>query len=604
MEMPESREISFDQQSNFLFSEEEFGGGPASNISRETSATRVEENRPTELNQPILVENKVSGEVPISEEEFDLEEEEFKETPPPPPPPRSSTDSGKSIGELFKMAYAYKIEPEEEEELSEEDELLSNVTNPKLPTEKEIKGGVETKVESKEEPPLIESLEGLMATETPMAMPPTTANTEAISKGAMPPMQPEMPMESPLGFKSMRIEDIAKEASKMPPSPAERSMRIEAMPPMQPEMPMESPFGFKSMRIEDIAKEASKMPPSPAERSMRIEAMPPGMAEMPTESPFGFKSMRIEDIAKEAETREKEKGSTLNLAQPPLELSMGLEGMGEMEGMPLPPPIPMAEGMIPPMLPNMMGGMPNMPMPPQQAVGSKEIARPQQNLGAILNETIPFGADLLGIPPMPMPPMGKEGEDRSVSLESMDMLKIPDFFEFIGGGQMPPETTTGVSNKPEMPPMLNTGMEDILIKNQSQKSPELSSAISKIKSVEAESAKSVVAESEAMMGEVNLEPLGEKLSSSIDSLGSSMASEKTSTESPTGEGAMSGDVMSNLTSVLQRIEEKLGGQPSEQGAGQPSVSSGGGGGISEAQARIIGRQIANELKNSLSKLYN
>ena len=139
-------------------------------------------------------------------------------------------------------------------------------------------------------------------------------------------------------------------------------------------------------------------------------------------------------------------------------------------------------------------------------------------------------------------------------------------------------------------------LEDILIKNQSQKSPELSSAISKIQSSEMSATANMAVESQMMMGEVNLEPLSQKLSGSISNLGDAINSQGT-TQAPT-------PPESTQFTVQAPVEQKAEPEQNtaKQGMGMPMSSESSG--ISEAQARIIGRQIANEIKSSLAKLYS
>jgi hypothetical protein len=114
----------------------------------------------------------------------------------------------------------------------------------------------------------------------------------------------------------------------------------------------------------------------------------------------------------------------------------------------------------------------------------------------------------------------------------------------------------------------------------------------------------LAASTEVMMNEVNLEPLSNQLSSSISSLGENIKSTPTAVEQKpaTSETESSSNVMGEILSMLTKLDATLGTLSSSQGRGgaMPSL----GGSLSDSQARLIGRQIANELKDSFSKLYN
>jgi hypothetical protein len=238
--------------------------------------------------------------------------------------------------------------------------------------------------------------------------------------------------------------------------------------------------------------------------------------------------------------------------------------------------------------------MPPMPPPSKMKLESKESSAVPQTLSNISNESIPFGGELLSMPPT-IKTEGALGAPPELSFSSLEMFKDMDLFKKIAMGG----NAESLQNMPKPPNELmpfGSGMEDILIKNQSQKSPELSSAISKIQSSEMSATANMAVESQMMMGEVNLEPLSQKLSGSISNLGDAINSQGT-TQAPT-------PPESTQFTVQAPVEQKAEPEQNtaKQGMGMPMSSESSG--ISEAQARIIGRQIANEIKSSLAKLYS
>lgn len=239
----------------------------------------------------------------------------------------------------------------------------------------------------------------------------------------------------------------------------------------------------------------------------------------------------------------------------------------------------------------------NVPMP---SIFEQGIETPQLGISTLPEA---FNMDLGTILSPPI-----ENITNKTIVQSNQNLPFPNLNPF--EGFMPSEMkglpieNIGVESTVEQPKSLSTNIEELLIKNQEIPQVNLGTAISKIESEMAQPTSQIAASTEVMMSEVNLEPLSNQLSSSISSLGENIKSTPAATEQPpaAAETGPSSNVMSEILSMLTKLDATLGTLSSSQGRGGvvPSL----GGSLSDSQARLIGRQIANELKDSFSKLYN
>ena len=168
------------------------------------------------------------------------------------------------------------------------------------------------------------------------------------------------------------------------------------------------------------------------------------------------------------------------------------------------------------------------------------------------------------------------------------------------------KNNVAVGNTKASPPAISNNIEEMLIKNQEIPQVNLSTVATKIQNEIPQSTSELAASTEVMMNEVNLEPLGSQLSSSIDSLSQNMNTQPADAQAATGATPTesSPDVMNQILTMLTNLNSTIKGMSSSQGAGTTVIPQSGGSSLSEAQARIIGRQIANELKDNFSKLYN
>ena len=168
------------------------------------------------------------------------------------------------------------------------------------------------------------------------------------------------------------------------------------------------------------------------------------------------------------------------------------------------------------------------------------------------------------------------------------------------------KNNVAVGNTKASPPAISNNIEEMLIKNQEVPQVNLSNVATKIQNEIPQSTSELAASTEVMMNEVNLEPLGSQLSSSIDSLSQNMNTQPADAQAATGATSTesSPDVMNQILTMLTNLNSTIKGMSSPQGAGTTVIPQSGGSSLSEAQARIIGRQIANELKDNFSKLYN
>jgi hypothetical protein len=240
----------------------------------------------------------------------------------------------------------------------------------------------------------------------------------------------------------------------------------------------------------------------------------------------------------------------------------------------------------------------NMPMPP---LFERNVeAGPQMGVAAS-PEVFNMGLGNLISPPV-------ENVTNQTIVQNNQNLPLPNLNPFEGFMQNEaigsPVGNLGVESAPQQSQNLSANIEELLIKNQEIPQVNLGTAISKIESDMGQPTSQLAASTEVMMNEVNLEPLSNQLSSSISSLGENIKSTPTAVEQKpaTSETESSSNVMGEILSMLTKLDATLGTLSSSQGRGgaMPSL----GGSLSDSQARLIGRQIANELKDSFSKLYN
>ena len=174
------------------------------------------------------------------------------------------------------------------------------------------------------------------------------------------------------------------------------------------------------------------------------------------------------------------------------------------------------------------------------------------------------------------------------------------------------DSTTKVEQPQEKPltraeittPVL-PNIEEIMIKSQETEMPSLASAISKIQTESSEKTSDMLANSQVMMNEINFEPLNKTFTSSISNLQDTIKSQRQEA-SPTmtteNVSNSQNDTMTQMLTILARLDEtlnKMSGTPQQPIGAMPSFNSG----MSDSQARIIGRQIASELKDNFAKLY-
>ena len=149
-------------------------------------------------------------------------------------------------------------------------------------------------------------------------------------------------------------------------------------------------------------------------------------------------------------------------------------------------------------------------------------------------------------------------------------------------------------------------IEEILVKSQEISTPNLATAVSKLETQTPEKTSDILANSQVMMSEINFEPLNKTFSSSISNLQETLKSQKTEVSTNTPDetlGASQNETMTKILSMLTKLDEtliKISENPQQARGVMPSMGSS----ISDNQARIIGRQIASELKDNFSKLYN
>jgi hypothetical protein len=197
-------------------------------------------------------------------------------------------------------------------------------------------------------------------------------------------------------------------------------------------------------------------------------------------------------------------------------------------------------------------------------------------------------------------------KENETIVQNIQNIPLSSFNPFENMFQMKNPTTTAGSVIPEstleQSTNLTSSIEEIFIKNQESPQINLGSAISKIQNEMSQAPSEIAASTEVMMNEVNLEPLESTLSSSITSLGENLKTPTTTQVAPVTTEGEPNNVMNEVLNMLTKLDSTLQGLSSTQGRNTsvPSL----GNSLSDAQARMIGRQIANELKDSFSRLYN
>ena len=602
----------------------------------------------TEL--PLGLENVFGGLKSTFSSLFGGGEEEEEETPlalteivepkiSETPVPKEPGTERKSLAELFQMAYGQVVEEEEEVEEVEE-----------------VEGIAETKVKQSiaQPPALVENFEDLLSTGS-APMPPITPemtatapfSVEALTGGIFPPMPPITPVIAT----NPKVEETTTAQNALPTPPVMAQVGEEAlveslfnfettgaipMPPavqgttnavptapqslpmpVLPETPVESLFDFETtgaMPMPPAVQGAGAMPMPPAVQGAGAMPMPPAvqgatnavptapqslpmpvLPETPVESLFDFETTGAMPMPPAVQETIEAKTPTEALPTPNAPVLEAIQPEETFQDIianilknkaskQATPPAQMGQGI------SASGFIPPLP-PSKMNVEAVETTGITKNLGAMASEAIPFGAEIL-------PPPSTTGVRAEGALAPPPALEFSPFE--MSGGEMFGGMSSEIFSQ-SMPMPINelmpfgAGMEDVLIKNQAQKGPELSSAISKIQSSEIPSTAPMAIESEVMMKEVNLEPLGERLSSSIDNLGSSIAT-------PVASATPTPNSFEVNNQSATQPESSTTPETQGQGSGMGSIPMGSP--ITEAQARLIGRQIANEIKSSLSKLYN
>lgn len=232
------------------------------------------------------------------------------------------------------------------------------------------------------------------------------------------------------------------------------------------------------------------------------------------------------------------------------------------------------------------------------------IPEQTQNMGfQIQKEPKPFDMGVNTFEGIPT----TENQVNETTIQNIQNLPIPSFANFenmfqFKGTELPMSSIAPESTL-EKPTNLSSSIEEIFIKNQELPQIDLGSSISKIQNEIPQAPSELAASTEVMMNEVNLEPLGSKLSSSISSLGENLKNTSTAqTASTTTQSGTDNSVMGEILNMLTKLDTTLQTLSSPQGKNMAIPSMGNS--LSDAQARMIGRQIANELKDNFSRLYN
>lgn len=217
---------------------------------------------------------------------------------------------------------------------------------------------------------------------------------------------------------------------------------------------------------------------------------------------------------------------------------------------------------------------------------------------------LPFGMDLSPLESL----IGTEGEANKTIVESIQNFAMPNLnaFEnlFQTNANQPMLNNMGLESAIATPPRLSANIEEMLIRNQEEPQVNLNTAFSKIQTEGTQLTTEKAATAEVMMSEVNLEPLGQQLNSSISTLGESLKTIPSTTQTAEiNTTEANTNVMNQILAMLTKLDTTLK-EMSVPSVGGTTVIPQGGTSLSDAQARTIGRQIANELKDSFSRLYN
>ena len=426
----------------------------------------------------------------------------------------------------------------------------------------------------------LESIESKVMTEVKPELP-AEFNLEALT---MPPqlqpvqVQTQIPPPPPM----MQLGEFGAMPSQL--QPVQVQTQIPPFPPMIPEMGFEGIMGFEQFMPLQMPPIIQKVEAVKGETPATTLPLPPSMN-------FGDfllpRSPMAEEKAITAEVN-KEETSSLNL-----ESLMDFETFSPMKNITTEKGINISEMQKPIGFEELGANLPiimpkSVETPPVQVLASP---------GAL-------GAELSQFNALP----GIEGTTNKTIVESIQNIAIPNIDSFSNMFQMNvPETTIGtrgLSGSPMAPPSLSTNMEEMLIKNQEVPQINLTKAIAKIQSEVPQPTSEIAASTEVMMKEINLEPLGTQLNSSISSLGENLKSKtpEIPTASATPPKEPGSDVMGEILTMLTKLDTTIQGLSSSAGRGSGMASMGSS--LSDAQARTIGRQIANELKDSFSRLYN
>ena len=217
-------------------------------------------------------------------------------------------------------------------------------------------------------------------------------------------------------------------------------------------------------------------------------------------------------------------------------------------------------------------------------------------------ENVPVSADMFE---RSLPAFQEMNVEQIMPLSTADMPDLSNFniSESMFDQMKTASTTLGIeSNNAPM----NFGLENMLIKNQENNAPSLADAFTSVQKMETPNASEMMANADVMMNDVNLEPIGDKIESSIQGLSTTLTNQnQASTQTPASPSStLTPDVTNELLTLLRKMDATLSNIPNMATSSQGSIKSFGGGGLNETNARIIGRQIANELKDSLARLYN
>jgi hypothetical protein len=151
---------------------------------------------------------------------------------------------------------------------------------------------------------------------------------------------------------------------------------------------------------------------------------------------------------------------------------------------------------------------------------------------------------------------------------------------------------------------LSANMQEMIIQSQETPGLNMPTALSRIQNELPEATSKIAANTEVMMNEVNLEPLGNQLTSSISSLGENISNSRSNKEIQVSSqnNESNTKIMDDILNMLTQLNTTLQtlSKPQNNASNIPNFGSS----LSDSQARMIGRQIANELKDSFSRLYN